>query len=125
MARKTEYNARRVIEAIQEANGVVTHAAEILGCNPCTIYRKAREYSTVQDAIDNSREDLYAEAQTHLVDMMRDGDHKDQKWAIDRILKVFGPHVDDGLDWTEKQDLNVQGGVKVRGLDFSLHDDEE
>lgn len=110
MGAKQKYSAKEVREAIYEAEGVIAHAAAILKCHARTVYRYAERYSTVEDALTEARQDLYAEAQGKLVDKMRSGDEKSQRWAIGRILETYGDHIDDGLDWTEKDRIEMSGG---------------
>jgi len=103
------YTAAEVVEAIESAEGVVTAAAEALGCSARTIYRYAERYSTVQEAMEGARATVYAEAHSRLLDLMRDPGHRRHQWAIERVLRAYGPHVADGLDWSDRQRLEHQG----------------
>lgn len=109
MARTQEYSAKQVADALRATNGVVMQAANLLRCDPSTVYRYAHRYTTVKDAMVESRNNTYAEAQGYLVAMMRDRDHKDHKWAVEQILKHYGDHVDDGLDFTPKEKKELTG----------------
>lgn len=117
MGRKKEYTAYEIAEALREAGGTVLLAANKLGCAPSTIYRRAEESVTVRQAMQEARGDTYAEAQGRLIAMMRDRDHKDHKWAVDRILQIYGEKVSDGLDWAERQRLEHTGadGERLQG----------
>lgn len=114
MARQ-QYNASEVVEAINEAEGVITAAAERLGCSARTVYRYAERYSTVEEAMRGARAATYAEAHSKLLDLMRDPAHRHHRWAVETVLKTYGPYINDGLDWSEKQRLQHenQGEIKV------------
>jgi len=58
MPRTREYSAKEVADALREANGVVRQAATKLGCTPKTVYRYADEYVTVEQAMQEARQDL-------------------------------------------------------------------
>jgi predicted transcriptional regulator len=99
MARTKKYTAKEVADALRQTNGVVARAAQTLGCVPSTVYRYADEYVTVQDAMDNARADLAAEAETHLVQMMRDSENPAQRYkATKDILRNYHPD-----DWSDKK----------------------
>ena len=100
-------------DAIRQKDGVVRQAANALGCHASTIYRYADEYVTVREAMEESRQDTYAEAQAYLVAMMRDREHKDHKWAVEQVLKTFGDKISDGLDWSDKQRLEHSGDANI------------
>jgi len=107
MARQ-QYSASEVVEAINEAEGVITAAAEHLGCSARTIYRYAERYSTVEEAMRGARASTYAEAHSKLLDLMRDPAHRHHRWAVEQVLKTYGPGIADGLDWSERQRLQHQ-----------------
>ena len=50
------YTAKEMIDAITEARGFVTEAAESLGCSRRTVYRYLDDYSTVAEALEDARE---------------------------------------------------------------------
>ena len=120
MARDQEYTAQEMCDALRAADGVVLQAARKLGCSAMTIYRYAKRYVTVKQAMQEARRNTYAEAQGYLVAMMRDRDHKDHKWAVDRILQTYGPSVPDGLDWAERERTEHSGEVNIdiKGVNF-------
>ncbi len=51
-----QYTAQEMIDAIHEARGFLTVAADKLGCSRRTVYRYMRDYPTVQEALDDTRE---------------------------------------------------------------------
>lgn len=108
MARTQEYTAKEVATALRDAEGVVAQAAKRLGCSPRTVYNYAEQYVTVEQAMKDAREDLAAEAETHLVQMMRDKDNPSQRYkAVKDILRNY--HPDDWTDKATESDLNADG----------------
>jgi len=100
-----EYTAAQVRTAVREANGVVKTAAEMLGCDPSTVYRYADRYVTVQEALDESRKDIAGEAEGYLIAMMRDREHPKHYKAVKDVLRNYHPD-----DWSdEKKDLDHGG----------------
>lgn len=112
MARKQKYSAAEVAEALHKTQGVVVQAARLLGCTSRTVYNYADRYVTVEEAMKEGRAELYAYAQGSLVAILKDRDHPQHKWAIDRVLEAFGPAVDDGVVWSEKKRLEHSGPDK-------------
>lgn len=100
-----KYTAAEVAEAVRQTNGVVTRAAEELGCDRSTVYNYADRYVTVREALQTARSGIYAEAQHYLVAMMRDREHKDHRWAVEQVLKHYGDTVSDGLDFSDRKRL--------------------
>ena len=111
-----KYSAKDVIYAIEESGGVVVDAAKMLGCSPSTVYNYAQRYVTVQEAIEETRTALYEEAHQRMIDMMRDPTSKDHRWAVERILRTYGEHVEDGLEWKKPKPTD--------DLDFNEVDEE-
>ena len=109
MARPRRYTAAEVIDALEATGGVVVRAAKMLGCAPKTVYAYADRYVTVREAMEEARKDTYAEAQGYLLAMMRDREHKDHKWAVERILKTYGDGIADGLEWSDKERIEHSG----------------
>ena len=100
------YTAAEVVAAVRKTGGVVVDAAKVLGCAASTVYNYARRYATVRKAIEETRRSTYAEAHSRLLEILRDKDHKDHKWAIDRVLRTYSEHVPDGLEWSDKARLS-------------------
>lgn len=67
------YTAQQVANAIDEAEGFVTHAARALKCHPSTIYNYAKRYVTVQRAMDKAREERIDWVEDKLFDQMDRG----------------------------------------------------
>jgi hypothetical protein len=82
-----DYTAEQVATALREADGIITDAAEALGCSRSTIYRAMDEYVTVKEAREEAQADLVGEAESQLAQKMREGDMK----AIRMILRTQRP----------------------------------
>lgn len=67
------YTAEQIATAIQEAEGFVTRAAREVGCSSRTIYNYAKRYVSVQQAIDNAREERIDWVEDKLFDQMEKG----------------------------------------------------
>jgi len=115
------YTAAEVVEAIESAEGVVTAAAEALGCSARTIYRYAERYSTVAGALQESRRDLVAEAESAMVSLMRDPTHRDHFKATLRILETY----DRRTDWSGRQRLEHSGDMDLHAIDWAALSDEQ
>ena len=115
MGRKQKYTAKEVADALRESGGVVEHAANTLGCSAVTVYRYADRYVTVQEAMQDARQNTYAEAQRRLIDLLHDPTHKHHKWAVAKILETYGEAVSDGLDWSdrERKEVSTSEAVEV------------
>ena len=122
MPTKQEYTAKQVCDALYAEGGVVSRAAVRLDCTAQTVYNYAQRYVTVREAMQDARKETYANAQGRLLDMMEDPSHKDHKWAIEQILKVYGDKISDGLDWSDKQRVEHSGSVDI---DWSSLTDEQ
>ena len=105
MPRTREYSAKEVADALREANGVVRQAATKLGCTPKTVYRYADEYVTVEQAMQEARQDLAGEAEGYLVAMMRDREHPKHYKAVKDVLRNYHPD-----DWSDKKKELEHGG---------------
>jgi len=86
-----EYTAKEMREAIRKSGGVVVQAANVLGCDPSTVYRYADKYVTVQETLDEVRLNLVAEAEGYHVRMMRDPDHQHHYKAVMDIRRNYDP----------------------------------
>ena len=96
-----KFTAEQVIQAIQDAHGMVTKAAQRLGCTPRTVRNYAQRYSTVAGAILEERECMTDIAELVLFDKIQAGD----LGAITFYLKTQGR--DRG--YTERQE-NIHTG---------------
>lgn len=88
MARKDEYTAEQVIDAIERAGGLQTQAAHILGCHRKTIARYIDKYVTVKEAYEAANETQLDMAEQSLFDQIANGNIT----AIIFYLKTKGKH---------------------------------
>lgn len=105
MGRPQEYDYQEIADALREEGGVVRRAADRVGCHPDTVYRYAREYKTVKNALESGRQKTYAKGEEKLIEAVENG----EQWAIERLMRVFGDKVEDGLNWTKTERREVAG----------------
>lgn len=86
MAGKAEFSSEQIIQALRDTNGLVSLAAKKLGCVPQTIYNRAKKSQTIQQAIDESREELVDYAELAL----RSALLSKEPWAVQFTLKTLG-----------------------------------
>jgi hypothetical protein len=86
MARPRVYTNEQMIAALQETKGLVFLAAQRVGCDPDTIYNRARKSPAVAAAIRNQRGVVVDTAELKLYQAILDG----QAWAIALTLKTLG-----------------------------------
>ena len=78
MARHEQYMHQQVIMAIRATHGMLTLAAERLGCDPSTIHRYATRHASVRQAIAAQRERMTDLAELKLYQAITNG----EPWAI-------------------------------------------
>ena len=98
------YTAAQLIDAIQEAQGFITKAADILGCSRMTLYRYMDRYPTVKQALADTREKRHEWVESKLMKAVG----ADNLTAIIFYLKTQGKH----LGYVERQEL---GGIGDKG----------
>jgi alkanesulfonate monooxygenase SsuD/methylene tetrahydromethanopterin reductase-like flavin-dependent oxidoreductase (luciferase family) len=67
------YTAQEMIDAITEARGFVTAAADKLGCSRRTVYRYINNYATVAEAVEDAREKRHDFVENKLMSAINDG----------------------------------------------------
>jgi hypothetical protein len=81
-----QYSLKRVIAALRTHHGLLSLAAEALGCSRSTLYNYIDRYPEVAAVVEEERE--------HLVDMAEDAlyYHLQEKapWAVSLVLKTLG-----------------------------------
>lgn len=105
-----------IIEAIYAADGVITTAAQSLGCSARTIYNYAEESQPIKDAMKSARRGLVGEAQSYLVGMMRDPTHRDHYKAVMKILTTY----DGDTDWSDRQQLTGKDGEPLIPIQIEI-----
>lgn len=80
------FPSERMVEAIKATNGRVYLAAKSIGCEACTIYRRAKKDEAVRKAIHNCRGEFLDAAETALNRAVLAG----EAWAVCFTLKTLG-----------------------------------
>ena len=80
------FGEKKVIEAITKARGLISVAADILGCAPRTVHKYIKEYPNISEAKYAATELNLDKAENKLMDAIDAG----QPWAICFFLKCQG-----------------------------------
>lgn len=86
MGRRQKYTDKEIIAALKKKKGMVYHAAEVVGCEPDTIYNRAKVVAAVAAAIKNERGKVVDTAEMKLFDAIQDG----APWAVQLALRTIG-----------------------------------
>lgn len=96
------YTTEAIIDALKQTNGLVSLAARRLGCSASTIYSRAHAVQSVQQAIDDSRDEIVDAAELALRAAVMDK----QPWAVALVLKTLGK----GRGYVERQEVTGADG---------------
>jgi len=77
-----KYTAKQFIDAIRDADGIVTVACRRVGCSPVTFYNYCKKYPSVQKAYDKVKENTDRAVTNKLMEMAFNDGHKDQLSAL-------------------------------------------
>ena len=83
-----QYNAQQMIDAIQDAKGILTVAARKLQCSRMTVYRYINKYATVKEAYEEANESNIDFVETKLMEQIGKGNIT----AIIFFLKTKAKH---------------------------------
>jgi len=86
-----------MIEAIRKSNGLIYVAAHNIGCDPGTIYDRAKKVARLRQAIDDCRGKVIDQAENKLFNAIEHG----EPWAIALVLRTLGKH----RGYTEKSEI--------------------
>jgi hypothetical protein len=86
MGRNEQLTPSRIISAIHAARGMITIAADSLGCHPETIRNYAKRHATVEQALREARDRTTDMAESKLFDAINAG----ESWAIQFYLRSQG-----------------------------------
>lgn len=81
-----KYKAAEVIDALIAAKGIVTKAAERLGCTDITVHNYIKRFDSVREARDRAREQTIDLAESKLFLAIENGDQR----AIEFYLRTVG-----------------------------------
>lgn len=86
MGRPQQYTNKQMIAALKKTKGAVYLAAEEIGCDPDTIYRRAKTSKAIKQAITKHRGKMLDTAELALYNAVLKG----ESWAIAFALKSVG-----------------------------------
>lgn len=86
MSNQDRYTAADIITALRETKGLVSYAAQRLGCSVQTVYNYIERYPTVQAAVNEQREGIIDLAEGKLFAAISRG----EPWAVAMMLKTLG-----------------------------------
>ncbi len=106
MGRKKAFTQEQMKDAIVRANGVITHAARLLGCDPATILNYAKQHDDVRETLEEARQRVTDDAEAAIAAVIRSTDPEDRdrsiaaaKWWLSRMGRDRG--------FGDSQDVNV------------------
>jgi hypothetical protein len=97
---KQRYTAAEVSTALRECKGMVSIAAQRLGCDQDTVLNYCRRYASVEAVKREARNEVLDEAELRLWQAIR----RDEPWAISFCLKTLGR----ARGYGERLDLHIQ-----------------
>lgn len=95
------YKPQQVADAITQAKGFVTYAAQILGCDRSTVHNYINKYSECRQAVQDARAGMLDNAELQLLRQIQDGNIT----AIIFALKTIGKH----RGYVERQQVEHSG----------------
>lgn len=109
---KGRYTDAQIIEALRVARGMVYVAADRLGCEPKTIYRRMAASAKVKEVVEDSRGKLLDKAELALESAIG----KEEAWAVCFALKTIGKH----RGYVERiEQTGADGGpIEVKAQDY-------
>ena len=83
-----KYTVDQVAEALRGGNGMLSVAAQILGCHRNTIYNYLKDHPELKDIVEECRETLVDEAEQILLKKVREEDIR----CVMFVLRTLGRH---------------------------------
>lgn len=114
MARTKTYSDAEIIAALTECKGMAYLAAHRLGCDPGTIYDRAKANPAIDAAMKRQRGIMADIAEIQLYKALMAG----EQWAVERVIKTLAK--DRG--YTEKTEVEHSGKISRAFEDMT--DDE-
>jgi hypothetical protein len=105
MPRRLVYTNEQIIAALRETKGLVYLAAKRIGCDPTTIYDRAKRSAAVARTIRNERGEVVDTAELTLYNAIL----AVEPWAIQLTLKTLGK--DRG--YVERTEQEHRGSVQL------------
>lgn len=97
------FTTQQIIEALKANRGLVYLASESLGCDPSTIFRRAKKIKKIRSVMNFFRRRRVDRAELALDDRIASG----ESWAIQFTLKTLGKK----RGYTEKQEIEHSGSI--------------
>lgn len=86
MARPRKFTDEEIVAALRETKGMIFLAALKIGCNPDTIYERAKTSKIIKAALKMERGRVVDTAELKLFNAVM----KEQPWAIRMVLTCLG-----------------------------------
>ena len=102
------YKAQQVADAITQAKGFVTYAAQILGCDRSTVHNYINKYPECKDALQDARHSMLDNAELQLLRQINEGNMT----AIIFTLKTIGKH----RGYVERHDIGLALSPEVQAM---------
>jgi len=102
---KPKFTTDQIIEALRQTHGLISKAAEKLGCSPRTIYDRKRGSEAIQQAIDECRDEIIDHAELALRSAVLDR----QPWAVALVLRTIGRK----RGYVERQEISGPEGKEL------------
>ena len=119
MGRGRAYTASEIAGALKDAQGLVSVAAEAIGCSRQTIYSAIEKYPTVKQALQDAREASIDKAESRLMKRIEEGSDT----AIIFFLKTQGK----SRGYVERKEFSgpEKGPIEIKGIDFTHFDEDD
>ena len=102
-----KYTTKQIIEALQQARGIMAVAARYLGCHRHTIENYIARYPTVAKAYQEQRDTIVDIAEGKLVAMLDAGEWPAVKYTLSTLGRNRG--------YVERQEQEISGKLAVKG----------
>jgi hypothetical protein len=112
MAGRQRYTPQQVIAAIEAHRGMLTLAAQSLGCSDETMYNYAKRYPSVASAITRQRQRMLDLYELKLYAAIQGG----ESWAIQYFLRTIGK----SRGYVERQELTGADGQDLSSTVIEL-----
>jgi hypothetical protein len=116
MPRKITYSTEEIISALKSKKGMVYLAAASIGCDPDTIYYRAKKNKAIASVMRSERGKVVDTGELKLFAAMKKG----APWAVQFALRTLGK--DRG--YVERQELTGADGKKMEPLVILKGDDD-
>ncbi len=114
MANKTQYSTAEIKTALKATRGLLSLAAEKLGCNYTTVYRRVKEVKDLQHIVQHYRRLRCDVAELALDKALANG----EPWAVAMTLKTLGK----SRGYVERVQQEVSGrngkAIKIRAFRY-------